>query len=632
MPDRSSTTGVRSVPAATTTVGALTTMPAPDAVDQRWSPRRPWRARPRPGPAPPARPGRSARRSATPRRGAPGSPTASRPDGSRTRIGRSRRSRCRCAGSRPTSSPRARRAAEDQLRPWAARWAARGPPSSRSIAATSASTTPSSNPVEPVVRRPSARRTGAGGAMQVIQLTSVPPPTARADERHDRRVPRHVEAVVEVQPVEGGQLVDGQLWLGDERPRLEHHHRPAAPGQIGGDDATAGPGADDHRVGLDDDRAVAGCRGREVPDVERHDRRWVGGHRLGPVLVADLREAGVLPVLAGICVGQERQQPLQALVRRPPLRDARRRPAEQVALAAGQVEPPESHRPPGEQQVREPRLERPQHQPQLEHLLGIGGQVQGIGGEPRAARCGARDERVGDGREGVQLPGRPADGRGRRWPQGAVRRLGDGHLRLMVGDRNGTEPDLVPLPRRRIASAAPVGDDGRGQGGGRSRVQGQTSARSRTRGGVPVTGDPWASPAELAPSVQRTREDPHTPSDSPVLALLRRMLEHHRLNTVGEVATYIPELGRADPACLRDRRGNRRRSGLRGRRHAHAVHDPVDVEAADLRGRPRPATATPRSDDGSASSRPATRSTRSRSSRHRACRSTRWSTPARSPP
>ena len=81
-------------------------------------------------------------------------------------------------------------------------------------------------------------------------------------------------------------------------------------------------------------------------------------------------------------------------------------------------------------------------------------------------------------------------------------------------------------------------------------MQGQTSARSRTRGGVPVTGDPWASPAELAPSVQRTREDPHTPSDSPVLALLRRMLEHHRLNTVGEVAAYIPELGRADPGAF----------------------------------------------------------------------------------
>ena len=239
-------------------------------------------------------------------------------------------------------------------------------------------------------------------------------PDGPTDERHDRRVPRDVEAVVEVQPVEGGQLVHGELRLRDERPRLEHHHRPAAPGEVGGDDATAGPGADDDRVRLDDDRAVAGCRGREIPDVERHDRRRVGGDRLGPVLVADLRQAGVLPVLAGIRVGQERQQPLQALVRRAPLRDARRRPAEEVALAAGQVEPPEAHRPPGEQQVREPRVERPQHQAQLEHLLRVGGQVQGIGGEPRAARCGARDERVGDGREGVQLPGRPAGRHGRR--------------------------------------------------------------------------------------------------------------------------------------------------------------------------------------------------------------------------
>ena len=200
--------------------------PAPDARRRRCWPRRPRRARPRPGPAQPARRGRSAPRSATPRRGAPGSPTASHPGGSRSRIGRSPRSRCRCAASRPISSPEGRRPAEDELS-FGGMLGGSRTPSSRSIADTSASTTAVVEPGDAVMRGP-ARSDGRGRGDARHPVDERAAPDGPADERHDRRVPRDVEAVVEVQPVEGRQLVDGELGLRHERPRLEHDHRPAA--------------------------------------------------------------------------------------------------------------------------------------------------------------------------------------------------------------------------------------------------------------------------------------------------------------------------------------------------------------------------------------------------------------------
>ena len=40
------------------------------------------------------------------------------------------------------------------------------------------------------------------------------------------------------------------------------------------------------------------------------------------------------------------------------------------------------------------------------------------------------------------------------------------------------------------------------------------------------------------------------PPDSPVLSFLGRVYERHRLDTTGTVASYIPELARADPASF----------------------------------------------------------------------------------
>ena len=87
-----------------------------------------------------------------------------------------------------------------------------------------------------------------------------------------------------------------------------------------------------------------------------------------------------------------------------------------------------------------------------------------------------------------------------------------------------------------------------------------------------------------------------------------------RLCAHGTVATYIPELGKRGPRLVRDLPRDHRRLRLRGRRQPPAVHDPVDLEAVRLRPRARGPRQGGRARSGSASSRPATRSTRSASS------------------
>ncbi len=90
------------------------------------------------------------------------------------------------------------------------------------------------------------------------------------------------------------------------------------------------------------------------------------------------------------------------------------------------------------------------------------------------------------------------------------------------------------------------------------------------------------------------------------------MLEHHRLNTVGEVAAYIPELGRADPGAF----------GIVVATVDGAVYEVGDTRTPfTIQSMSKPLTYAAVLDlcgdaavrNGSASSRPATRSTRSRS-------------------
>ncbi len=153
-------------------------------------------------------------------------------------------------------------------------------------------------------------------------------------------------------------------------------------------------------------------------------------------------------------------------------------------------------------------------------------------------------------------------------------------------------------------------------------IQASESSPSRPTG-------PAAGPAPTEPSTDGGRR-PLDLGPSPLAAVLARAHERHRRADDGSVATYIPELGRADPSWFGIAAMTLDGALSRGRRQPPAVHHPVDLQAADLRPHPR----RPRRGRGpgaaSASSRPARRSTASRWPRAPAARSIRWSTPARS--
>ena len=100
-------------------------------------------------------------------------------------------------------------------------------------------------------------------------------------------------------------------------------------------------------------------------------------------------------------------------------------------------------------------------------------------------------------------------------------------------------------------------------------------------------------------------------SPSAVAEYLERLHARHDALDDGEVATYIPELARVDPDRFGDLHRDGRRRRLRGRDTRAPLHDPVDVQAAHLRARARGGWAPTRSAAASASSRAATRSTRS---------------------
>jgi hypothetical protein len=153
----------------------------------------------------------------------------------------------------------------------------------------------------------------------------------RPREHRHRAVPCRQQAVVEVEPPEGVELVGWHRCLVDERAGLENDDRPACPGKFRRDDPAAGAGADDDRVGLEDHRLVR----RAV--LERRakgtDGYWRGCHLGFVAPVADRLQAGIPGVRAGIGVGQERQELPQPLKRRPPQWDGRPCPRQQIPLA-----------------------------------------------------------------------------------------------------------------------------------------------------------------------------------------------------------------------------------------------------------------------------------------------------------
>ena len=175
--------------------------------------------------------------------------------------------------------------------------------------------------------RAHSARTSSGPAMQVIQLTSVPPPTPEPGEHRDRAVPGREQAVVEVQAVVRVELVASAARLVDERPRLEDDDGSAGPRQLRGDHAAAGTRPDDDDVGLEHDRPVA------VPAVacggESSGRIGVGLRRR-PAAVRHVADRGVERVrrpAARVGVGEEGQELAEGLERRPAQRRAASSPS-----------------------------------------------------------------------------------------------------------------------------------------------------------------------------------------------------------------------------------------------------------------------------------------------------------------
>ena len=119
---------------------------------------------------------------------------------------------------------------------------------------------------------------------------------------------------------------------------------------------------------------------------------------------------------------------------------------------------------------------------------------------------------------------------------------------------------------------------------------------------------------------------------APLRETLRELHAKYAPADEGKVADYIPELAKADPQLVRHRRGHRRRR-RRSKSATASSCSPFNrvskpfVYGLALEDHGRRAGAERRS----ASSRPAKRSTRSCSTKPRTGRSTRWSTPARSP-
>ena len=214
--------------------------------------------------------------------------------------------------------------------------------------------------------------------------------------------------MVEIQPVEGRELIGGHLRLGHERPGLQDDDRATGPGEVGGDHAARGPRPDDHHVGLELDDTAAGI-GRAA---RGHDRRGLGGDRLRCPREPELQQERIASILAGVRVREEREQALERLVGSPLAAEARARPAVQVPLPGRRRQVAEADGATREGEVEERLLERPQDEPELPHDGGVHSGLVALDGEPGAASGAAAHERLRHGREGLELGGGPAPGQG----------------------------------------------------------------------------------------------------------------------------------------------------------------------------------------------------------------------------
>ncbi len=280
---------------------------------------------------------------------------------------------------------------------------------------------------------------------------------ARPGQDRDRAVPGRGQAVIEVEPVEGRQLVGRHRRLGHERGGFEDEDRAAGRRQLAGDDTGPGARADDAHVGLQDDAVARAWR-----QADRLDRRRVAGQRcaIGPVAHPGPVRVGHA-ALAGIGVGQEAEQPAQGLEGAPALGEAGGPPGQQVALTGRRREIAEAGRTGAQDEVDDRPLEQAQDEPELADLLRVGRQVERRRGEVGPPGRRAADERLGNRGERRQLLGRPRPAR-----RGGRQPGGDRHAPVVMPDRPRPSAARSPGPATaRSAAAGPRDSRGRNRPG-----------------------------------------------------------------------------------------------------------------------------------------------------------------------
>ncbi len=140
--------------------------------------------------------------------------------------------------------------------------------------------------VEPVLLAPTGSRTQSFVRSELVQLMTVPAAQPGAGLQGDVEVGRRGGAPAPVEVLPRPQLELVEVGIGVVAAHLEHDHAEPRRGQLGGYDAAARAGAHDHRVGLDDRVAVRDDR-RDRPrsaHVRGRDRTRVAERRPGRVL------------------------------------------------------------------------------------------------------------------------------------------------------------------------------------------------------------------------------------------------------------------------------------------------------------------------------------------------------------
>jgi hypothetical protein len=343
--------------------------------------------------------------------------------------------------------------------------------------------------VDAVVARP--LRAHVGRRVDAGPVHERPAADRAAGEDRHGAVPGRDEPVVEIEPIECGELVARHRRLVDERTGLEHDDGPAGTGEVVGDNPATRPGADHHDLRVQFDRSVR--IGRQCRPV-RPDRARRGPDRWVVRAIADRREERVRDPLAGIRVGQEGEQLAQAMERRPAERQAGVRPAQQVALAGRRREVAERSRPAGQHEVRDRRLDEPKDEPEPADLGGVGRRGQRLRGQLRSSDGAAPDERLGQLGERRELGGGPVRrGGGHAGRQYDRPRCGAGRIAVAPGCRRVRGSGDTP------AGAPPGGVSLYSADGPRHHV----TDRSRRACGQPVAGsrplfraklEPWRGP------------------------------------------------------------------------------------------------------------------------------------------